>query len=178
MLTHRHIAVHPARAGNSPLLRLGPSLRSVHPRACGELALCIRGHRGASGSSPRVRGTLFPAQQQVLARRFIPARAGNSSPSISGFMSSYGSSPRVRGTLINSGTSRASRRFIPARAGNSSLACTGPGSCAVHPRACGELSWCSERYVAKAGSSPRVRGTLFLQGPDNKGFLDVKERTN
>ena len=41
----------------------------------------------------------------------------------------------------------------------------------VHPRACGELATGPLYGEEEFGSSPRVRGTLFLQGPDNKGFF-------
>ena len=125
----------PARAGNSPTRRW-----------CG----C-----GASddGSSPRVRGT--PVQTAKWQSRPW-----------------CGSSPRVRGTPNDRGSADETRRFIPARAGNSTDTAEFGGLLqTVHPRACGELFRRSESSSWDGGSSPRVRGTLFLQGPDNKGFF-------
>ena len=58
-------------------LSVGPL--TVHPRACGELDYGGSGVDFRDGSSPRVRGTrpsLVPFRRR---RRFIPARAGNSS---------------------------------------------------------------------------------------------------
>ena len=80
----RHAAVRqaarfiPACAGNS---RSRPCARRgwpVHPRVCGELAPVRRGASSASGSSPRVRGTLRERVDRLRRERFIPACAGNS----------------------------------------------------------------------------------------------------
>ncbi len=96
----------PASSGSSPRVRgtaCGPlsgiSPTPVHPRVCGEQrisskldARCIRfipacagnsasarsSTPGASGSSPRVRGTVVAALRCGANRRFIPACAGNS----------------------------------------------------------------------------------------------------
>ena len=91
-----------------------------------------------TGSSPRVRGTLY---EIIFA------------------MDSSGSSPRVRGTYARSvGHGRVSR-FIPACAGNITVAVVIAGSVAVHPRVCGEHSRLFCRMARTNGSSPRVRGT-------------------
>ena len=68
----------PARAGNSRPIALRVHVRTVHPRACGELASCIRSGGFTTGSSPRVRGTLPYSALGGNLWRFIPARAGNS----------------------------------------------------------------------------------------------------
>jgi len=128
-----------------------------------------------------VRGTLAATQQEIVALRFIPARAGNAFLSASRFAASavhpracgerctnspdtyklIGSSPRVRGTQWL-GSLQASRdRFIPARAGNAIDAATTNRAIAVHPRACGERIVILTAPTPSAGSSPRVRGTLF-----------------
>ena len=132
-----------------------------------------------SGSSPRVRGTLYSGGSDRDVPRFIPARAGNTRcsppkrlpfpvhPRACGEHDLRddqdrvidGSSPRVRGTRGPGPTPRFGQRFIPARAGN-----TGepqPPLCmdTVHPRACGEHSDLCHRVTKRAGSSPRVRGT-------------------
>ena len=87
----------PARAGNTTWRSLRPARSSVHPRAGGEhdlgISLAVEGngssprgreHRAgrtrsriSSGSSPRGRGTPRARYEAQPARRFIPARAGN-----------------------------------------------------------------------------------------------------
>ena len=58
---------------------------------------------------------------------------------------------------------------VPAHAGNrltpSSLLLTRP----VHPRACGEQSGAHSAYIAAAGSSPRMRGTVAPRAGDGCG---------
>ena len=67
----------PARAGNTASWRGGASRASVHPRTCGEhLPPSVDGD-AAVGSSPHVRGTRRPGRDGGRIRRFIPARAGN-----------------------------------------------------------------------------------------------------
>ena len=149
----------PARAGNSRSSFTCFSVSSVHPRAGGELD-----HAGPRpfylpGSSPRGRGTPAVARGIASCRRFIPARAGNSSgccrgrrpisvhPRAGGELRDLartasiwsGSSPRGRGTLLLGHGIRPTLRFIPARAGNSYRLCLGARPQAVHPRAGGEL---------------------------------------
>ena len=112
-----------------------------------------------SGSSPRVRGTRADLVAEEPARRFIPACAGNSSPSSPALRSATvhprvcgelfsgggqwdgedGSSPRVRGTRSGPRARRSWR--------------------SVHPRVCGELFKRLAQPVHHRGSSPRVRGT-------------------
>ena len=132
-----------------------------------------------AGSSPRVRGTLERLDAVGPARRFIPARAGNTQrvpgqrtsktvhpracgehrrPALFGALH-LGSSPRVRGTPNDVGHWTHNQRFIPARAGNTR---GGLAPCAdkpVHPRACGEHHPIFGSAVVACGSSPRVRGT-------------------
>ena len=93
---------------------------AVHPRACGERASSTWATLPASGSSPRVRGTVGSGVVVAPPNRFIPARAGNglaqgvSASSrevhpracgerfVPAMLASAvkGSSPRVRGTVI------------------------------------------------------------------------------
>ena len=68
----------PAPAGNS---RRSSRIRAsvpVHPRACGEQLTRIVNSRRASGSSPRLRGTVAELVERDVVERFIPAPAGNS----------------------------------------------------------------------------------------------------
>ena len=130
------------------------------PACAGNSRTDRRTARYATGSSPRVRGTLLSGQRRPQAIRFIPACAGNSIPTtfplftvsvhprVCGelgpanlnLFAGVGSSPRVRGT-------RGRRCRAPAP----------PPP--VHPRVCGELSPPAFNWLRIFGSSPRVRGT-------------------
>ena len=152
----------PACAGNSRDPRTRRRAAPVHPRVCGELRERLVAAVQLGGSSPRVRGTPSRRSRRWAARRFIPACAGNSSPSpaacsrssvhprVCGELPEHqspssptaGSSPRVRGTPTT-----------PARR---------PLSPAVHPRVCGELGRGGSVGHVPRGSSPRVRGTLLI----------------
>ena len=171
----------PAPAGNSVKPVPDSFHRTVHPRACGELAIRESIHRAICGSSPRLRGTLKPSRPDRNVDRFIPAPAGNSDrtylrhfrsavhPRACGELIAYrasgselaGSSPRLRGTLLGGIISVLSERFIPAPAGNSRSGRNVAAFAAVHPRACGELAICAPACIAVIGSSPRLRGTLL-----------------
>ena len=138
-----------------------------------------------NGSSPRVRGTRGPHNEQAAAARFIPARAGNASvvvATVNGFpvhpracgerwlilrhpLGITGSSPRVRGTLPRGRDKRIDARFIPARAGNAYSSCVVTAIISVHPRACGERCGQVGYKFGERGSSPRVRGTLPVTVP-------------
>ncbi len=128
----------PARAGNtSPSPGCG-SAWADHPRAGGEHLRPIRRDFSQTGSSPRGRGTLPVHDAGPLARRIIPARAGNTRASAKRAARGSdhpraggehtrattrrppptGSSPRGRGTQSDHCTGQVRRRIIPARAGN------------------------------------------------------------
>ena len=148
-----------ACAGNSHAGQKWRRKATVHPRVCRELEKTTIKRLQDDGSSPRMRGTrcASPCARSVV--RFIPACAGNSSPTTTAVLSCAvhprvcgelapkwhsltnpsGSSPRVRGTPSWRRRSLPARRFIPACAGNSH----------------GD----SQPSAARSGSSPRVRGT-------------------
>ena len=67
----------PACAGNGSTSFTTTAYSSVHPRVCGERKASSRDRVGSAGSSPRVRGTGGGPGRARLARRFIPACAGN-----------------------------------------------------------------------------------------------------
>ena len=171
----------PAGAGNT-LLRDAPSTRgAVHPRGCGEHVSNFSSSLMVSGSSPRVRGTRKTYSRDPAPCRFIPAGAGNTCKSTPfcharsvhprgcgehlcttpASSSCSGSSPRVRGTRVGVARLVGRRRFIPAGAGNTGRPPGSRASPPVHPRGCGEHTWMLLTKVLSAGSSPRVRGTLF-----------------
>ncbi len=128
----------PARAGNTEAARRNRGLTKVHPRASGEHRMVMPRVLASVGSSPRERGTRSAALRQQVEPRFIPARAGNTSPHARNSRSKRvhprasgehaqrawrhrrapGSSPRERGTQAEQVQQCRYRRFIPARAGN------------------------------------------------------------
>ena len=156
--------------------------RPVHPRACGELILFWIFASAFSGSSPRLRGTLFFTRRLGGNTRFIPAPAGNSIAAVSQpdnrpvhpracgelttcpspTRSATGSSPRLRGTRDLPPAGPGVLRFIPAPAGNSSAWPLLRSVSTVHPRACGELQSLGQRAGTMSGSSPRLRGTRSI----------------
>ena len=149
----------PARAGNTPA-RLPVRVRfPVHPRAGGEHESTARIWDDRAGSSPRGRGTRERRPVHLPDRRFIPARAGNTStspistrartvhpraggehePLANVRQFRFGSSPRGRGTRRHGASTRAWKT--------------------VHPRAGGEHYRTPGEAKGSIGSSPRGRGT-------------------
>ena len=112
-----------------------------------------------AGSSPRARGTVARRPRRQRRRRFIPACAGNRSPSLSA-CSACAVHPRVRGEqLVVVNTPFQRLRFIPACAGNRTNRRCDPGASTVHPRVRGEQSVFGGQLARLSGSSPRARGT-------------------
>ena len=180
--TIRIIRFIPACAGNIGMGRSFFSGMAVHPRVCGEHCAWSPWFRPCRGSSPRVRGTFASASVLSRLRRFIPACAGNIAATIGrmtiltvhprvcgehNYLKSDpsgppGSSPRVRGTFDCPRRVGRVTRFIPACAGNIDSGRFRSIRGTVHPRVCGEhVDRCHEAGQ-RAGSSPRVRGTLRL----------------
>ena len=175
----------PAHAGNrSSPWRMRMRL-AVHPRACGEQAARLGIPGGASGSSPRMRGTAVIDHNLKHSSRFIPAHAGNrvidrsaarkcpvhpracgeQEFCFSNTIAAGGSSPRMRRTGGVLGQRRDRGRFIPAHAGNSRRHSARDPPTPVHPRACGEQAAAPMLVMSRTGSSPRMRGTDQPSGP-------------
>ena len=132
-----------------------------------------------------MRGTRIVGLGRLLARRFIPACAGNTvgaygrslsntvHPRVCGehWMIKYchfygpGSSPRVRGTPVPATHQPHRDRFIPACAGNTKTVSSVRNCKPVHPRVCGEHFFSPFCALLRSGSSPRVRGTPILKLP-------------
>ena len=181
----------PARAGNTRTCRATAARSTVHPRAGGEHRLGATGELVKAGSSPRGRGTQLFVSVGCQARRFIPARAGNTlsprwtkrratvHPRAGGEHTNgtfpagvgYGSSPRGRGTHGVALDDPSLERFIPARAGNTAASRSRPDRSSVHPRAGGEHMMSAASMVVLAGSSPRGRGTHRIAKP---GYVHVR----
>ena len=169
----------PAGAGNTRADTRMAIRQAVHPRGCGEHSLSFSVANSATGSSPRVRGTLPLRSTIERINRFIPAGAGNTflryiveplqSVHPRGCGEHHrpakrpafkaGSSPRVRGTLPLRSTIERINRFIPAGAGNTFLRYIVEPLQSVHPRGCGEHVKLTPLTLDTIGSSPRVRGT-------------------
>ena len=152
---------------------------SVHPRPRGEHVGSFLPGVAEAGSSPPARGTLGRAAVAAAGDRFIPARAGNTSPPTSPatappvhprprgehdetafhFGCRAGSSPPARGTLSGDRDPVAGHRFIPARAGNTSSWRPRPTRSSVHPRPRGEHALLAPAVSPAYGSSPPARGT-------------------
>ena len=173
----------PARAGNTLHCALRPRLHPVHPRSRGEHGSTHRVASSSTGSSPLARGTLAEPRVQQPERRFIPARAGNTTPPAPGASGGSvhprsrgehalratldstvtGSSPLARGTRVDLELRELLLRFIPARAGNTIPTHGSFLARAVHPRSRGEHKLIRHTKAAAAGSSPLARGTHVHQ---------------
>ncbi len=170
----------PAWAGNMKRYTTGTLSTTVHPRVGGEHDNLTLTTINMAGSSPRGRGTCWSRSMMPRPRRFIPAWAGNICPwhppgpdrpvhprvggehlvhPVPNWMLD-GSSPRGRGTLTRSTTVLVSLRFIPAWAGNMPSRPRPIPLTPVHPRVGGEHVLALIKLAARAGSSPRGRGTL------------------
>ena len=181
----------PAHAGNRPRPARTPRVIAVHPRACGEQRLVALGRHPHRGSSPRMRGTGLVDRPVQALRRFIPAHAGNRPgrrcperpcsvhpracgeqlEHVRGASALRGSSPRMRGTGQAGCRSRYQGRFIPAHAGNRNRHGSAVERGPVHPRACGEQLQRLLAMMGVTGSSPRMRGTVWLEDIGLSAFL-------
>ena len=141
------------------------------------------------GSSPRTRGTEAEEAQKGEADRFIPAHAGNRSPTAGRSRSRTvhprargeqlenlgllrledGSSPRTRGTDEQLRQAPLDGRFIPAHAGNRYRDVASRWRRTVHPRARGEQIPGCGKPMEKDGSSPRTRGTVPVREAGHEG---------
>ena len=186
LLRHRWLlrfsGIIPAYAGNTPMSLFPWSRNRDHPRVCGE-HLCVYSPAvRRAGSSPRMRGTLRRGDRHVPLVGIIPAYAGNTQippkrtqrdwdhPRVCGehlrfstrALIGQGSSPRMRGTPTGRSMTPSATGIIPAYAGNTPMSWSMSSPCRDHPRVCGEHDCGAGIQSTAKGSSPRMRGTLYL----------------
>ena len=169
----------PAGAGNTKRAGLNPSRRAVYPRWRGEHNERKSAHAFWSGLSPLARGTHRYNSGMALARRFIPAGAGNTSPKVSWgrcktvyprwrgehptcwppAVTVGGLSPLARGTHFCQTFVCDLSRFIPAGAGNTYTESESPHRDPVYPRWRGEHPRSQLVSEYSEGLSPLARGT-------------------
>ena len=144
----------PAGAGNTALIPTSSTCAAVYPRWRREHGQLIASPDSVVGLSPLAQGTLFFVHSSHHQRRFIPAGAGNTSPStpVSKLISVYPRWRREHAELepalpllpglspLAQGTRRFCRgrchvhRFIPAGAGNTARQYEMPLWSPVYPR--------------------------------------------
>ena len=139
----------------------------------------------ATGSPPRVRGTVSPGTGMSGSRGITPACAGNRKlrskmagsrkdhPRVCGEQAcaaassreARGSPPRVRGTAEQSCFYGVNHRITPACAGNRPPINEPWADQQDHPRVCGEQKSLPTVAASRLGSPPRVRGTAPSTSP-------------
>ena len=140
------------------------------------------------GSSPRMRGALYGSDCRNENVWIIPADAGSTRrmgatgnlpwdhPRGCGehifptplLACTQGSSPRMRGAHSAYPLTRPRSGIIPADAGSTLRPCLGDTRWQDHPRGCGEHVALAFPARCRAGSSPRMRGALNLDGANDK----------
>ena len=181
-----HRGIIPACAGNTRWCPGRSADDGDHPRVCGEHCMAVASLVDVSGSSPRVRGTLWRVVCYVRGRGIIPACAGNTTecsreyrdtrdhPRVCGehghfshmTCPSVGSSPRVRGTLAAQGGVAAVGGIIPACAGTPCYRRRGSDRNGIIPACAGNTPF-QALCITHPGDHPRVCGEhkLSLRKP-------------
>ena len=90
----------PAYAGKTITHMLHSSLKTEHPRVCGENPININNHARLSGTSPRMRGKRVGWLSSGWGVRNIPAYAGKTQSQVSG-CGGQGEHPRVCGENLH-----------------------------------------------------------------------------
>ena len=150
----------PARAGNTWMMPLVPSISTVHPRSRGEHDHHQDRTAGVCGSSPLARGTRHDpfhvggrTPVHPRSRRGTPRPRREAPPAAPVHPRSRGEHGRPAPLDHPPG------RFIPARAGNTRGAHRSDRRCPVHPRSRGEHLDGEDGNGVEYGSSPLARGT-------------------
>ena len=176
----------PACAGKPPGIGESTGSLKVYPRVCGEAAESVRVCGVDCGLSPRVRGSLGELVGCLDGLWSIPACAGKPLhayiltyrarvyPRVCGEASVHllsdspfpGLSPRVRGSRPTIATRLVDAWSIPACAGKPTRGHPSRWKGRVYPRVCGEASVAGMLRSVEPGLSPRVRGSLIVDGPE------------
>ena len=150
----------------------------VYPRVCGGSSTATAQQDNEEGLSPRVRGKQSPTDLPQIAKRSIPACAGEAVrggrrrlvsavyPRVCGgsqrvcerLSTCSGLSPRVRGKPYTVGGDSVGRGSIPACAGEARSSSAVVSVKTVYPRVCGGSSIGRKKGSSISGLSPRVRG--------------------
>ena len=119
---------------------------------------------GQFGIIPAYAGNTDASSQSTATSRDHPRVCGEHSPSATPPTANTGSSPRMRGTHAGLVDFLDLLGIIPAYAGNTTIFCHTISSHRDHPRVCGEHSLPAFQPREMTGSSPRMRGTLNMNG--------------
>ena len=111
---------------------------------------------------PAGAGKTFLRVRILLASSAHPRRCGETAGGV--FLCHFlsGSSPQVRGKPQRCNEPLVTRRLIPAGAGKTHVAGKEVTQVSAHPRRCGENARKILSNLFKYGSSPQVRGKLYL----------------
>ena len=172
----------PAHAGLTYAYNPPASGIRDHPRACGAHQKLGFEVTPDMGSSPRMRGSpvcascfssvagIIPAHAGLTCPRTLDAAGGGDHPRACGahFLRKIkkvldkGSSPRMRGSRKDELVELAKGGIIPAHAGLTKVCIAETDQTRDHPRACGAHAFLLSRFLPTLGSSPRMRGSLYL----------------
>ena len=148
----------PACAGEPTPAAWTTISRKVYPRVCGGTAVDCNADGRRIGLSPRVRGNPCFCHRPILARRSIPACAGEPRR-----RQHHGRLPTVYprvcgGTTATEAMSCAAHGLSPRVRGNLGQPFGNDLLLAVYPRVCGGTTDAGKGKASVGGLSPRVRG--------------------
>ena len=170
----------PASAGESSSAWLITAVVRVHPRERGGIPNTSPLRDFSGGASPRARGNLWQEAADAIAKRCIPASAGESTVAgmddatcrvhprerggiearLQTAIYAQGASPRARGNPVSDVLRPLPTGCIPASAGES-IGCARCGlTKRVHPRERGGIAVSLVEPFLVSGASPRARGNL------------------
>ena len=172
--------ITPTPVGNASRSRRHSLQTPDHPHACGERKTARRPCHALNGSPPRLWGTLLPAPLAVHPRRITPTPVGNASSTAHNIASGSdhphvcgerltswvnvrhldGSPPRLWGTRQIPTLTGALARITPTPVGNAPRRTPARSRHPDHPHACGERLPPASSRPPRAGSPPRLWGTL------------------
>ena len=174
--------ITPAGAGKTRPLPEKVSIKTDHPRRCGENKRKADRLYSRLGSPPQVRGKRCQTLTVTATRRITPAGAGKTiklranEPSAQDHprrcgensfqawlaANGLGSPPQVRGKHRLATAGLQSTRITPAGAGKTTIEHRGWECDKDHPRRCGENGMIAPELVFVVGSPPQVRGKLIF----------------